>query len=285
MTLTNEFPIIERPPARQRSPLVVSVPHSGIAVPDEERDAYAVDIGALVHEGDMYVDLLYQDAVKMGATVVRTPFSRFLVDLNRLADDLSPLSVEGASIRREAGYYGHRGVIWAVTTEGRPIYRSPLSRVAAQRRLERYYHPYHDALREELETLRDHFGFAILLDAHSMPSANFGLKLSDGRADIVPGDLLGKSCAPELREHVIAWWRERGRSAEANRPYRGGAITRTHGAPQRGIHALQLEINRGIYMDERNGRFLTTFREVRRDCRAFVQMLAELDLAVPNAAE
>jgi N-formylglutamate amidohydrolase len=199
------FPIIRKPDASRERPVVVSVPHSGTIIPEHERRWYAVDVEKLETEGDLYVDELYRGAESFGATVIQTPYNRFLIDLNRLSDDFSPLSVSGARIRRDPGYYGHRGLIWAVTTEGQPIYRTPLPRAVVQRRLEQYYYPYHRALMERMQELRDEFGYAILIDAHSMPSRGSvsGFNSSARRADIVPGDLMGRSCGRWLVDAVV----------------------------------------------------------------------------------
>ena len=281
-TTDTTTPIVERPDSGSERPVVVSIPHSGVFVPDEDRPLYAVDPDELSHAGDLYVDQLYRDAALLGATVVRTPISRFVVDLNRAPDDLSPLSVAGGRVRREVGYYGHRGVFWAVTADGSAVYREPLPADVVQRRLARYYHPYHEALRQELaRTVRRH-GFAILLDAHSMPSqARDGRGVGGARADIVPGNLLGESCGRALTDAVVRFWRLHDRSVTVNRPYRGGAITRTHAAPSAGVHAIQIEINRALYMCETTLRFAPGFDDVRRQCSLFVAQLGELDLRAP----
>lgn len=261
------------------APLVLSVPHSGVLIPESERPHYAIEVDALLRDGDLFVDALYDGAEAMGATVVRTAYSRFVVDLNRLEDDLSPLAVEGALRRTESGYYGDRGLLWAVTTHGDPIYAAPLGAAEVERRLARYYRPYHAALEAELERLRDHFGFAILLDAHSMPSRATALH-ADGagarRADIVPGDLLGRACGAWLADATDEYWRDAGYRVLRNQPYRGGGITRRHGAPERGIHAIQVELNRALYMDERTYERSAGFDALADACRGFVERLVSL---------
>lgn len=271
------FPIEQHPSPLHAIPVVLSLPHSGVATPKDERAFYQQDPDAVAMAGDLYVDALYHDAIAHGITVVRTPYSRFLVDLNRLPDDFCPATVQRAQVRAEPGYHGQRGVFWGVSPDGRPLYRRPFTRAEAALRLERYYYPYHRALRNHLNALRQRFGYAILVDGHSMPSQ--GLRVRGvPRADIVPGDLDGQSCAPELSGFVERWWRDAGYTVQPNRPYRGGAITRLHGKPEENIHAIQIEINRALYMDERSYRFNQNFTALRRDCNAFLRALRQISL-------
>lgn len=284
MHSAHRFPIEEIPTRGEAVPVVLSLPHSGMATPSSERDVYAQNPDDVALAGDLYVDALYREAIDFGVTVVRTPFSRFLVDLNRLPDDFSPASVDGARSRGESGYHGQRGVIWAVSPDGRSLYKRPLSRSEAALRLERYYYPYQRALRTHLHELRARFGYAILIDAHSMPSQSMNQR-SGPRADIVPGDLEGTSCSPELSRFVCRWWEDAGYTVHPNRPYRGGAITRQHGRPDAGIHAIQIELNRALYMDEKTLRFSAGFSQLRADCSGFLEELTTINLALRNAAE
>ncbi len=271
------FPRIARPAEGHERPLVISVPHSGTVVPDDERDLYRIDVERLLHDGDLYVDRLYAGAESVGATVISTPFSRFVIDLNRLPDDISPRAVEGARRRRGDGYYGDRGIIWAVTTHNEPIYRTPMSRERFERRRDRYYTPYHQALARELARLRDRFGYAILLDAHSMPSRATRLHADPGqlRPDIVPGTLDGASCAPWVANATGAFWTGAGYTVRFDAPYRGGGITRRHADPGADIHAIQVELNRGLYMDERSLDPSDGFERLHADCLRFAGTLAD----------
>lgn len=257
------------------SPLVVSVPHAGTLIPEEERHRYALAPELLAADVDLFVDRLYAEAPALGATLISTPVSRFVVDLNRFADDLCPSVVLGSSRNTAAGYYGNRGVIWGVSTRGESIYRLPLPREVHTERIAAYHEPYHRLLEAELQRARDAFGFAILLDAHSMPSVAKAAHPDAGerRADIVPGDVMGVSCAPALTQAVVGFWEERGRSVALNKPYRGGAITRRYGRPHDGIHAIQVEVNRGLYMDEVACRPNAGFAALASECAALVERL------------
>lgn len=278
------FPIEEIPDEDRAVPIVLSVPHSGIHTPEDVRGLYAQDPDRLAQLGDLYVDELFKHARDAGITVVRTPYSRFLVDLNRFADDLSPESVHGARVQAQPGYHGKRGVIWAVSPNGYRLYKRPLTRIEAKERLLAYYHPYHEAVFTHLYTLRERFGYAILIDGHSMPSRSLSLR-GRPRADIVPGDLNGESCAPELSRFVCRWWEDAGYMVHPNHPYRGGAITRQHGRPHQHIHAIQLEFNRSLYMREDTLDRSHGFERLQSDCRRFLQGLCALDLRCSMAAE
>lgn len=278
------FPIQEIPDEHNAVPIVLSIPHSGMQTPEHARASYAQDPDVLARLGDLYVDELFNDAKSLGVTVVRTPYSRFLVDLNRFADDLSPESVRGAQTRTQPGYHGKRGVLWAISPNGYRLYKRPLTQEEATARLRTYYHPYHEALYGHLHVLRERFGYAILLDGHSMPSKSLSLR-GRPRADIVPGDLDGRSCAPELSRLVCRWWEDAGYMVHPNRPYRGGAITRQHGRPDQNIHAIQLEFNRSLYMREDTLEHREGFARLQADAHRFLEALCALDLRVPMAAE
>lgn len=278
------FPIQEIPDPASAVPIVLSVPHSGMDTPDDERALYAQDPDALAKRGDLYVDALFSEAQALGVTVVRTPYSRFLVDLNRFADDLSPDSVKDAKVVPRNGYHGKRGVIWAVSPNGYDLYKRPLTAQEANQRLQRYYHPYQEAVFSHLYALRERFGYAILIDAHSMPSKSLNLR-GRPRADIVPGDLKGRSCAPELSQFVARWWEDAGYLVHPNHPYRGGAITRQHGRPEHNIHAIQIEFNRRLYMCEQTHVRNDGFTDLRTDAHTFLRSLIAQDLWCAMAAE
>jgi N-formylglutamate deformylase len=277
---TAPFPLVQRPSRDRERPLVLSIPHAGTIIPDDELPQYALDTTQLLRDGDLYTDELYDGATACGATVISSPYSRFVVDLNRLPGDISPEAVAGATARREPGYYGERGVIWAVTTHAERIYPTPLSHEVYERRLNRYYHPYHNTLARELDRLRETFGYVILLDCHSMPSRATKLHSDPGasRADIVPGDLLGESCAPAVSAAVADYWRDGGYGVRMNHPYRGGGIARRHGAPADGVHAIQVELNRGLYMDETTYERSDGFEKLATDCLGLAQALSTLTM-------
>lgn len=240
-------------PAARLTPLVVSFPHVGLRWPaDAPRPRPAVDFS---RNADFEVHLLYARAAAMGATLVRAEYSRLLVDLNRAADDVGPELVpdhpaprpDQRSWRHSNGQVArNRGVVWDTAVGNIPILRGPLPYAELNLRLRRYYAPYHRALALLLARRRRRFGYAILLDAHSMPSG-------------VPGDLIlgtyeGGACAPLLQERALSALHgsadEVALQVRLNDPYRGGELVRIFGRPEEDQHALQLEVNRALYMDE-----------------------------------
>jgi len=226
------------------TPVVVSVPHAGNEVGSF---APALVPGLDVRcDADLFVDELYQGAPR--GAFIRARVSRFVCDLNRDPDDVSPRAVPAHPSPRNAD---GRGFVWEITTAGAPALSHPLTMEEWQAR--RGLHAgYHGAIATALERARARFGFAILVDGHSMPSVGRQGHTDPGRprADIVPGDREGKSCAPALSRLVGEHFRKHGHSVAFNDPYRGGFITAHHGRPAENIHAIQIEMRRDLYMDE-----------------------------------
>jgi len=235
-------------PAHGRTPVLVEVPHAGLAIPEPLRDEILANEDTRKRDADLYVDELYAHAPSKGAALLSARVSRYVVDLNRAPDDVELGSLEDPS----SGRLGQpRGVVWRVTTDGRPALRTPLDAIAVGRRIELFHAPYHARLREELELTRQRFGYAVLVAGHSMPSAvRRGARDIERRADIVPGSLGGSSCDPRVVELVEQHFRAAGLSVRHDDPYRGGFTTGHYGRPAQGQHAIQIEINRALYMDE-----------------------------------
>lgn len=236
------------------SPLVISFPHVGLDWPEGEPQLRPTVNFA--RNADFAVDCLYPDAAAIGAATVRARYSRLLVDLNRASDDVTADLVPDHPAPRPqqppwatggAAPVHNRGLIWQTAVGNVQILRAPLAFADLQTRLSRYYDPYHAALVELLARRRARFGFAVLLDAHSMPSSIPG--------DLVLGTFEGGACSPELERRALAALRGDAPAAlrvRLNDPYRGGELVRKFGRPEHGVHALQLEVNRGLYMDEAN---------------------------------
>jgi N-formylglutamate deformylase len=247
------------------SPLVVSVPHAGVATTGfEDALAPTLDVRA---DADLLVDALYgidaPSAADPGpspsilvdaaaglrpAVYVAAALSRFVCDMNRHPDDVSAAAVPQHPAPRNAD---GRGFVWAVTTTGAPALAHPLSLAEWQARADAHA-AYHGAIAEALTRARDRFGFAVLLDGHSMPSVGRSGHTDRGRAraEIVPGDREGTSCHPSLSALVKSHFTSSGFSVAFNDPYKGGFITAHHGRPADGIHAIQVEVRRDLYMDE-----------------------------------
>lgn len=231
------------------TPVVVSVPHAGTWVPDEDRATVGADERTVLRDADLFVDRLWQSAPLLGAALLVATYSRYVLDLNR-----SPIDVD-AAVCPEVEVPARpnpRALIWRVSTEGKEVLPRPLTRAELKSRIERVHAPYHERLTALLEERRRAFGYALLVDGHSMPSVGrVGHADTDSRrADIVPGNVRGRSCAPSLTSTVVDHFRAAGFDVRPNDPYMGGYITRHHGRPARGVHAIQIEVNRDLYMDE-----------------------------------
>jgi N-formylglutamate deformylase len=251
-------------PDEPETPVVVSVPHAGLEV--------GSFITALVPgldvrcDADLFVDELYQGAPR--GAFLRARASRFVCDLNRDADDVSPRAVPAHPAPRNAD---GRGFVWEITTTGAPALARPLTLEEWQAR--RSIHAgYHGAIAGALARARARFGFAILVDGHSMPSVGRQSHADPGRprADIVPGDRMGTSCSPALSRLVGEHFRAAGLSVAFNEPYRGGFITAHHGRPAEGVHAIQIEMRRDLYMNE------AAFTRLPEKMKSLGQVLFEL---------
>lgn len=269
-------------PEAQTIPVVVDVPHAGERIPGDIEEITVGD-QVLRRDLDLYVDQIWQDAPSQGATLLAANVSRYVVDLNRAADDISPETVHGGRRVSKPGYYQDRGVVWRTTTDGVAVMDEPMSRRAFEERLARFYHPYHSALRAQIERVRDQFGYCILVDGHSMPSVGRRGHHDPGnrRADIVPGDVDGHACNAALSMLVGQHFREDCNYTVApNAPYKGGFITRHYGQPRHDVHAIQIEVNRDLYMDE--GSFVIReggMERLREACSALLPKLAGLPLS------
>ncbi|MCA9614731.1 MAG: N-formylglutamate amidohydrolase [Sandaracinus sp.] len=264
-------------PLEQR-PVLVEVPHSGLTVPSELVPSIDAPRDGVLRDSDLYVDELYADAPQKGASMLVAHASRYVVDLNRAADDVDLDTVPDHPAPRGIQ---PRGVVWRMTTDGRALMRRPLTYAELEQRLSRFHRPYHAALRSELTRLRARFGYAVLLAAHSMPST--GRILTTGRlvrrADVVPGTRGGSTADRRVIDLVDAHFRDAGLSVRHDDPYRGGYTTAHYGRPRDGWHAIQIELNRGLYVDEATSqRREPEFSELRRVLSELVAKLSSLEL-------
>jgi len=242
---------LTQPPPGTETPVLVEVPHAGLAVPEVVRQELAVSSEVVLRDSDIYVDRLYADAPSAGASLLAARVSRYVVDLNRAPDDVDPATVPDHPDPRGVQ---PRGVVWRVTTEGLPALRSPLTYAQLEERLSRFHAPYHAALERELRRKRQRFGHAVLLAAHSMPSMSRAPGGGTLRADVVPGTRGRSTADARLIDLVDRHFREAGLIVRHDDPYRGGWSTQHYGRPSAGWHALQIEINRALYVDEVTGR-------------------------------
>lgn len=266
-------------------PLVLSSPHSGAVYPADFLRQSRLDPVSLRRSEDCFVDQLFMAAPRHGATLVRALFPRAYVDPNREPYELDPAmfadSLPSFANTRSLRVLGGLGTIARVVADGAEIYREKLPFAEAEARIATCYRPYHLALSHALVEAEARHGMVVLLDCHSMPSiAGPGERDNGrGRPDIVLGDRFGMSCAPLVIETAENLLRDRGYRVGRNDPYAGGYITHHYGRPRRGRHALQIEINRALYMDEARLEPNAGFGRVRQDLEALVAALASLPVA------
>lgn len=274
-------------PERLLAPLVYASPHSGTHYPGELLAASALPLRMLRRSEDSFVDELFGAAPKQGSPLIKARYARVYLDLNREAWELDPGMFEtplpghvnSTSLRVAGGL----GTIARIVAEGHEVYERKLTFPEAERRVREIYYPYHQALSGLLAETQRSFGHAILVDCHSMPSTGgAGNRDQRRRADIVLGDRFGTACAPELTEYVQSILADRGLVVMRNNPYAGGFSTYHYGRPADGVHALQIEINRALYMNERRIERSDGFTAMRA---VMTELIAALRRLGPEAFE
>ena len=267
-------------PAGPAAPVLFASPHSGNEYPERMQSALCVPLIDLRRTEDAFVEELFADAPALGATLMAARYGRSVADLNRDPRELDA-SMFSDGLPRISGLPTARvdaglGALPRVASRGEAIYARRLTRAEGEERLRLVHDAYHDRLGLELGALRDTHGAVLLIDCHSMPSVQPGRR---HLADIVLGDRFGSSCDPRLTGRVERAFRAQGLSVARNAPYAGGYTTRRYGRPKRNVHALQIEINRGLYMDEhavtRSDRF-AEMRAVITDVTAQILDIARL---------
>ncbi|MFY9627940.1 MAG: N-formylglutamate amidohydrolase [Methylocystis sp.] len=246
-------------PASPACSLVFSSPHSGNVYPLRFLEQTRLDSTSLRRSEDAHVDVLFACAQAIGAPLLRAKFPRAYLDLNREPYELDPRMFEDSlpefantrSLRVAAGL----GTIPRVVADAREIYAGKLAVAEALRRIEALYKPYHATLASLMESARKKFGLALLIDCHSMPSVmardpGHGVRSEKRRVDFVIGDRFGASCDTGVVELIERRLRGFGYNVQRNRPYAGGFITEHYGRPASGWQAVQIEVARGLYMNE-----------------------------------
>jgi N-formylglutamate amidohydrolase len=274
--LGRPFVLIE--PLHHTAPLVFASPHSGRRYPSELLSETRVPLMSLRRSEVVFVDELFAGAAAHGAPVLSATIARAYIDLNRDPCDLDPDMFEERPVRRgmiaSAHVQAGLGAIPRISGDGQAIYRRKLSLTEAERRIVRVHRPYHDMLTALVGEAHARFGCAVLIDCHSMPSSARGAH----GPDIVLGDRFGAACHPSITALVEATLRRMGYRVARNTPFAGGHTTQRHGRPIQRSHALQIEINRALYVDERTLERGTGFARVRADMSRLAEALAAATL-------
>lgn len=240
-------------PERRETPVIFSSPHSGRDYPASLLSRTLLDERSIRSSEDAFVDELFADAPRVGAPLLVARVPRAYVDLNRAADELDPALIEGImrtphNPRVNSGL----GVIPRVVANGRAIYRGKIGLREAQARIERLWHPYHEALRGLIDESLAAFGEAVLIDCHSMPHEAIEAHARPGhpRPEVVLGDRFGAAAGREVMDAVEAAFSAAGLRVARNAPFAGAYIAQAYGRPSRRQHVVQVEIDRALYMDE-----------------------------------
>jgi len=244
-----DAPFVRLGPPAAASPVVLSVPHAGRDYSPLLLDASRLTRRQLESLEDRYVDRLVEPALGTGATAIIARRPRAEIDLNRDEREVDPALINppppARAVLPTARTRGGLGLIPARVAGAGPIWHRPIDGSELHRRITRIHRPYHAALAEALESARDRFGVAILIDCHSMPPR---IERKGGQAEIIFGDLHGTTIAEDLLAAAVQAARLAGFRTACNAPYAGGYITARHGRPASRVHAVQIEIDRSLYL-------------------------------------
>lgn len=269
-------------PRRVMAPLVFNSAHSGRDYPERFLAMTRLDHLSIRQSEDAFVDELFQRAPHLGAPLIRAHFPRAYLDVNREPWELDPtMFVEPLSERfntTSPRVAAGLGTLARVVAENKPIYKERLTLDDARMRIEGIYQPYHATMQRLLTEAYSAFGVAVLIDCHSMPRlSRTGDRLGP---DVVLGDRYGTTCAPILADLAEMVFAGAGLRVARNRPYAGGFCTRTYGRPQHGVHALQIELSRHLYMNEVTLEKNAGFGAMRQLVDRLVATLTGLDFAM-----
>jgi N-formylglutamate amidohydrolase len=250
-TTTDAF-VLKRP-VRQAGPMIFASPHSGRDYPADFLASAVLDRQAIRSSEDAFVDHLFDSAPRQGAPLLAAQAPRAFIDLNRAADELDPAVIEGIQrVPHNPRVSSGLGVIPRVVAGGRAIYRGKLSLAEAEHRISRFWHPYHAALAGLIDETRATFGSAVLIDCHSMPHEAIEAHSRPGhpRPEVVLGDRYGVAAGQEVMDRVQAAFEASGLRVVRNAPFAGAYVAQAYGRPSRGVHVVQVEIDRALYMNE-----------------------------------
>jgi N-formylglutamate amidohydrolase len=265
------------------TPVVLSVAHAGRDHPDDVAAALAVPLSAAQSLEDRWSDLLIEAAARAGHAIVVARAPRLMIDLNRAETDFLPDSIgDGAAAGARPSFRarGGLGLIPMRLPDGRALWRVRPSRATLAMRLSAIHRPWHAAVAARLRAAQVAHGMAILIDVHSMPPL-----LPPHRADVVIGTLNGRSAAPHLVATAGQIVAHAALRVARDRPYAGAYVLERHGAPSRGVHALQIEIDRRLYLDQTLAEPGPGLAAMQRLIATLADRLSGAATSLPAAAE
>ncbi len=266
-------------PAEWTVPAVFNSPHSGREFPEDFLSQTRLPLMSLRKSEDCFVDELFSSCVDHGAPMLRALVPRSYIDLNREPYELDPRmfsgDLPGYANTGSPRVAGGLGTIPRIVSEGEDIYRGRLDFAEVRKRIEQIYVPYHRTLSALTDAVLSKASEVLLIDCHSMPASATAHAVPSGASpvDIVLGDRFGASCAEDISAFIQERLERHGLRVLRNKPYAGGFITQNHGAPHRGQHALQIEINRGLYMNEASLEKTKNFQNLRAVLEDMVKAL------------
>ncbi len=296
MSLERDFssmpPFEVSAPAEQRLPFVFNSPHSGRYYPLSFVQASRLDSVSIRNSEDCYVDELFACVTRLGAPLLKANFPRAFLDVNREPYELDPRMfaepLPPFANSQSARVAGGLGTVPRLVAEGQLIYPGRIPLAEALYRIEELYKPYHATLDQLLRATQQQFGFAVLIDCHSMPGGSRAGEIGS-RPDFIVGDRFGRSCNERLTQAAIELLQGLGYTVVHNKPYAGGFITEYYGRPATACHALQIEVNRSLYVNEQTLNRLASFETLCADLYRFLSDLTSLPddffIAPPLAAE
>ncbi len=272
-------------PRRVTSSVVVASPHSGRHYPPAFLRASVLDERTIRSSEDAFMDLLVAAAPALGAPLLAAEWPRAYLDLNRAEDELDPGVIEGVGrVVQTPRINSGLGVVPRVVANGRAIYRGKLTHAEAQARIEQIWRPYHTTLDGLLLQARTEFGKAVLLDFHSMPHEALDAVARPGtpRPQVVLGDRFGASADGDIVDVLEDGFLSAGLVVSRNAPFAGAYVTQRYGRPAKGYHAIQIEIDRALYMNEHMVQPSANFDTMRR---VISQVLARVINALPGRVD
>lgn len=277
--------------AAQHVPFVLNSPHSGRFYPPRFLAMSRLDAAQIRRSEDCFVDELFAGAASLGVPLLKANFPRAYLDVNREPFELDPRMFSGTlpafANSRSPRVAGGLGTVPKLVGEGLDIYRARLPVSEALDRIEHFYKPYHEALKGLLMRTHRAFGHAVLVDCHSMPA---NVRSGENRRpDFIIGDRFGTSASPMLTDTAMRLLASMGYHVVHNKPYAGGFITEHYGRPAHDLHAIQIEVNRGLYMNERTFKKNSGFDALADDLGHFMRELVSIPddylFGLPLAAE